>query len=150
MDNKNNEDLEALKVQTDVKGVSVVEEALDTDGEVVQPKVRNIPEKSQYFGHPTDWDRSFAAFQTATDFNDKMEQAKFHRVALNEVRKALGSKCIHLIHVTEPDNLITWRAKVKTSKGVKTINVESEKESKDLVADSYKSLKDVLANAITS
>lgn len=114
-------------------------------------RVARLPQPSRYFGQPKNWWRTMAGAMTLKDNQQWMQQATFHRVALNEVLKSLGKKnCKHLIHVKSAKGL-SFRAKVKIKGVWKTMNVETEyKEAKELNAEDYKSLKDVLSNAIRS
>ena len=162
MDNKNNEDLDALKIKTGVEGALKMEEALTPDGETVtlvgkdeQPEfddsvITRIPQKSQYFGQPTLWGKSIGAFYTSRDMSQVQEQAEFHRKALKEVRRALGSKCRHLIHETDASGIIGWKAIFDINGKTKTVTVDSEVFAHELDAESYRSLNNVLLDVIGS
>lgn len=113
-------------------------------------KVGKIPQRSKYFGHPKAWDKSLVGYHHLKDLQQSFEQQNFHRVALKEVKRALGSHCKHLIHYKTTEGLF-FKAKVIVKGELKTFNVDSEvKSAENLTAETYKNLKNVLESAIRS
>lgn len=112
-------------------------------------RMRILPETGMFHGQPKLWWKGLAVKETLLYRKNKMEQANFHKVALKEVMKALGhNNCKYLSHVKSRDG-ISFRAKVKIKGVWKTINVDTElKDADNLRPEDYKSLKDVLENAI--
>ena len=142
--------LREIEVFSSTVGAEEFESALTPEGEPKELKLPKLPQRGKFHGYPTAWDRSMAAYYSGMEMKEIMEQAEFHRVALKEVRKALGVKCAHLIHVTDSTGIITFKAKLKLNGGTKIVNVDSEVLAKDLVAESYRNLNNVLLDELRS
>ena len=113
-------------------------------------KLPKLPLRGKYFGYPRSWDKSIAAYYSGIEMQGVMEQAEFHRIAMKEVRKALKGKCTHLIHITDSTGIITFRAKLNINGVTKTVNVDSQLPAKELVAESYRNLNNVLLDEFRS
>lgn len=122
--------------------------APEKSGEGPQPKEARLPSRSKFHSYPKEWDKSIAKSNTDRFMNAIHGQANFHLVALQEVRKALGKRCTHLIHVTDKSGIITFRAKLTKDGIKKTVNVESELQAHELDAESYRNLNDTLLNEL--
>lgn len=132
-------------VSPEIEGLQVQ----DSDTSETKYKVK-VPTKSRYHGYPTAWDKSMAAYNRLMEESEKSGQITFHRKALNEVRKALGKNCRHLVHSTDSSKIISFKAYMVIDGKTKIVNVDSEKTAENLDAESYRNLNEVLRDVIGS
>lgn len=119
------------------------------DGAPRLANVGRMPQgRSKFFGYPKAWNYSIAAMYENMDRSNLPAQMRFHRVAINQVKRALGRACPHLTHVSD-GKTVYFKARIKVGDKIKTINVTTDVETADqLSSDSYKELLNTLKNVI--
>ena len=150
-ENNFNTNSSPVKDQLQSVVVEELDNSPDNSGEITKElKIPKLPGPNKFHKYPKEWDKSLASYYTNLEVQDTMAQANFHKTALKKVRKALGKKCTHLIHVVDSNKIITFRAKLKIGANTKIVNVETYLQAKDIVAETYKNLNNVLLNEYRS
>jgi hypothetical protein len=137
--------MDEIKVQTGLEG----KENLDQASENKPISFPAPPSRSKYYGQPKNWFKGFGYMSNLSLLQEQYSQQQFHRIALNEVREALGSKCKHLIHLKDTDGKVIFRAKLLVDGNIQVFNVTAESTNpNDFVAETYKGVYDVLIKHI--
>lgn len=152
-----------LRFKTDKEGQKVLDEILTEENAeaiteeltedqkqqaVIEERKRKFPrppQRSGYFGQPVNWQKGAGVMVHMQEDINKYQQQVFHKTALKEVRKALGSKCRHLAHVKDVNGNVFVQAKLDIDGKITTFNVEMDSPNPDnWEAETYKSLNDTL------
>lgn len=103
------------------------------------------PQRSKFYGQPVNWQKSAGILTNLDKMQEEYDQQVFHRTALNQVRKALGPKCKHLVHVQKSTGEVYIKAKLEIDGKITTFNVTlDESNPADFTANTYKGLNDTL------
>lgn len=103
------------------------------------------PERSRFFGQPKNWFKGAGYLFNLNRMQELYSQQEFHRIALKEVKNALGSRCKHLIHMKNSKGEVKFRAKLLIDGKIQVFNVTAESTNPDdFTAETYKAVNDVL------
>jgi len=127
----------------------VVEGADDETEEL--PRLARPPQRSQYFKQPVNWQKSAGFLSNLDLMQAEYDQQVFHKAAINQVKKALGSKCTYLSHIKDEKGSVTVKAKLNINGKITTFNVNlGLTHPDDFTADTYKALNETLQKHLKS
>jgi hypothetical protein len=153
------DEIDELKIHTGIEGYEQLEKILDEATENVAgeeeaeelPRLARPPQRSQYFGQPVNWQKSAGFLSNLDLMQAEYDQQVFHKAAINQVKKALGSKCTYLSHIKDEKGSVTVKAKLNINGKITTFNVNlGLTHPDDFTADTYKALNETLQKHLKS